>query len=307
MFQFLKTQGQKITKALSKTREAFTSKLQSILSKPLNQETLEELEQFLYEADLGSEVIENLLQHIQQTTQKQKDMTTDDLILSCYGFCKDLLPKEPIDLNVATKGPTITILLGTNGTGKTTSLAKLAHYYQKQGKKVLVAAADTYRAAATEQLLSWAAYLGVTTVTGSDRSDPATILFNAITKARESQHDVILCDTAGRVDSQIDFLHQLDKMYRVAQKLDPSAPHNTLFTVDATLGQNISEQITTFQKYMPISGLIVTKLDGTAKGGALIPLYQRLQIPIHFVGTGEKLDDFSPFDSTTYLESMFKI
>jgi fused signal recognition particle receptor len=201
--------------------------------------------------------------------------------------------------------PHLILIVGTNGSGKTTSCAKLAKLYKDQGKKVLLVAADTFRAAAIEQLEIWSSRLGIEIVKGLPGGDPAAIVFDALTKAKAKHFDIVIADTAGRLDSKKELMNELDKVRRVSDKCCPGAPHETMLVLDATTGQSAIEQARVFNQFTPLSSLILTKLDGSAKGGIVLAIYRQLGIPVHFVGTGEKEGDFASFDVDEYLDGLF--
>jgi len=199
----------------------------------------------------------------------------------------------------------VIFVIGVNGNGKTTTVAKLANHYKKQGKKVLIGAADTFRAAAVDQLEIWSERLGVEMVKGKPKSDPAAVTFDTIQAAISRKSDVVIIDTAGRLHTRSDLLQELEKMVRVANKALPEAPHETLLTLDATVGQNALTQAEIFHQFAPLSGLILTKMDGTAKGGTAIAIQRKLKLPIEFLGTGESFSDLSPFDANSFVDSLF--
>jgi fused signal recognition particle receptor len=201
--------------------------------------------------------------------------------------------------------PYIILVVGVNGNGKTTSCAKLAKKYQDSGKKVILGAADTYRAAAQEQISLWAERLQLPVVRGLPKSDPSSVVFDTLTSALAKKIDIAIIDTAGRLHTKTPLMQELDKIQRVSNKVVPGAPHETLLVLDATVGQNAIDQAKTFLKYAPVSGLILTKLDGTAKGGVVINIWQELKIPVKFIGVGERVDDLEPFEPEAFIKSIF--
>ena len=205
-----------------------------------------------------------------------------------------------------TPSPRVLLIVGVNGSGKTTSIAKLARAYQSEGKKVLLAAGDTFRAAAIEQLSTWSERLGVDIIKSKPGADPSAVAFDALTAAQARDCDIVLIDTAGRLQNKVDLMQELEKIKRVCQKVIPSAPHETLLVLDATTGQNAIDQATLFHQVTPLSGIILAKLDGSAKGGIILSIYQKLKIPVLWVGTGEGPDDLEPFDPATYADSLFE-
>lgn len=219
---------------------------------------------------------------------------------------KALMRQEAEPLRFAAAGPTVVMVCGVNGSGKTTSIAKLAHLVQAEGKKVVLGAADTFRAAAVEQLTIWAKRLGVPIVTGPSGSDPASVAHRTVATALETGVDVAIVDTAGRLQTQQNLMQQLTKIHRVLGKQIPEAPHEVLLVIDATTGQNGISQAKHFTDAVRCTGIILAKLDGTAKGGVVVAIRQQVGLPVKFVGVGEKLDDLAPFDSDSFVEAMFE-
>ena len=199
----------------------------------------------------------------------------------------------------------VILVVGVNGSGKTTSSAKLARLYQQKGEKVLLAAGDTYRAAAIEQLSLWAERLKIDCIKGMQGGDPSAILFDALTAAKARGHSVVIADTAGRLQSKQDLMQELSKIERVLKKVVPDAPHETFLVLDATTGQNAIDQAKVFHSFVPLTGLILTKLDGSAKGGIVLSIYHQMGIPIRYMGIGEKAEDFIPFNQDEYIEALF--
>jgi fused signal recognition particle receptor len=300
MFDFLKTRYQKIKNTLGK-------KIGALFSKPLSEETLEELEQILYEADLGSAVIQELIESIQDYYRKHPKASQNDLIKVLEKKALTILQEPPTVTSIQAKSdhPQIILMVGINGSGKTTTVAKLASYYQKQGKKVLIAAGDTFRAAAADQLEIWAERLKLQIVRGLAGADPSSVIFDALKSAIAKKIDIVIADTAGRLDSKIDLMKELDKIYRVIKKFDPDAPHEVLLVIDGNLGQNVKEQALTFHKYAPVTGFVVSKLDGSAKGGVILGLYREMGIPVKWIGVGEGAEDLVIFDPENYVEALF--
>ena len=202
--------------------------------------------------------------------------------------------------------PLVYLIVGINGSGKTTSIAKLAHLFKKEGKKVLLAAGDTFRAGAIDQLTLWAEHLNIEIVKASPGSDPSSVAFDGLTAAKSRGADVILIDTAGRLQNKTDLMQELEKIRRVCNKVIPGAPHEIILVIDATIGQNGVEQAKIFNQFTPLTGILMAKLDGTAKGGIILPIYRELGVPIRFVGVGEKVDDLMPFDAVEYVSGLFE-
>ncbi len=307
MFQFLKSGYEKIKSALSKTRSALSQRIKALFGKPWSDETFDQLEQILFEADLGTACATSFVDHLR--SQLRTHPTSDireilqifhDKTLAILNTPHKIEHKSPLPGE-----PLVVLIVGVNGSGKTTSIAKLAKRYQKEGKKVLLAAGDTFRAAAIEQLTTWAERLGVDIVKASPGSDPSAVAFDALTAAKSRGADVVFIDTAGRLQNKTDLMKELEKIKRTLAKVIPSAPHETLLVLDATTGQNAVDQAAIFNEATPLSGIVLAKLDGSAKGGIVLSIYQQLGIPVRWVGTGEQADDFEPFDPIAYADSLF--
>lgn len=300
MFSFFKNKFKKIKSNL-------VSKVKRLFSRPIDDETIEELEQILYEADLGSTCCEMFLSHIQAFYKKNKSATAEDFLLEMKKLSSEILSEPPkVKTNEPLPNePKVILLVGINGSGKTTSTAKLAAKYTKEGKKVLLAAGDTFRAAAQEQLQLWADKLNLSIVKGSQGADPSSVIYDAIAKAKANGFDVVIADTAGRLESKTDLMKELEKIDRVCKKLCSTAPHETYLVLDSTIGQSANEQAKIFHSFTPLTGIILTKMDGSAKGGIILSIYQQMGIPICYVGLGETEADFEPFDKEQYLDALF--
>ncbi len=297
MFTFLK-------KALSKTTSFFTKRLSNLFSKPLDEGRKEMLEEILYEADLGSVVVDHFIKKIEHFEAHTKEAYLDkleDIALEILEKKIGKLGKEPKASN-----PKVILMVGVNGSGKTTSIAKLGKLYKDAGKKVLFACGDTFRAAATEQLELHAKALTIDIVLAKHGQDPAAVIFDAMSKGKHGNYDVIICDTAGRLESRTELLEELKKIDHVVKKIDPDAPHEVYLTIDAGLGQTCLAQVENFNKFIPLTGLILTKIDSTAKGGVALSIYKQQELPIVYVGFGETLCDFSLFDAKSYAKALFK-
>lgn len=308
MFGFLKTPFQKITKALAKTRSFLSDRLHALFSKPLDEETFEQLEQILFEADLGSECVADFTAYLRKEIPHMQTRDAPSLIALFQNHALSLLtlpPKESPKASLPGE-PLVILIVGVNGTGKTTSVAKLAHMYKEQGKKVLLAAADTFRAAAIEQLTLWAERLSIPLVKGQSGSDPASVVFDALTAAKARGVDIVLIDTAGRLQNKSDLMGELEKIKRTCAKVIPSSPHQTLLILDATTGQNAIDQARTFHRFTPLTGILLAKLDGSAKGGIILSIYKQLGIPVQWIGVGESIDDLEPFDPHSYAKALFQ-
>ncbi len=274
------------------------SKIQALFSRGVDESTYTHLEQLLYEADLGPSIAVDLVEKLRIFLRKK---TVEDAL----GFLKEELakfftPSLPVEMH----SPHVILVVGVNGSGKTTSIAKLSLHYKKMGKKVLIAAGDTFRAAAVEQLQTWADKIDVPLVKSTQGGDASAVAFDALKAATARGIDVVLIDTAGRLQNKEDLMQELAKIRRVLQKQMPDSPHETLLVLDATTGQNAIDQATTFHKFCPITGIVLTKLDGSAKGGIAVPIQKELGIPICWVGLGEGEDDLIPFDLNSYLDAL---
>jgi fused signal recognition particle receptor len=263
----------------------------------------DELEESLIRADLGVPMTTRIIKTLQER-EAWSLMGINNVVKVVRDEVARVLPAKPAAIRPLAGKPNVVLLLGVNGTGKTTSTAKLAHYLQKHRHSVLLAAADTFRAAAIEQLAIWATRLGVEIVKGEYNADPAGLCYEAYQAAVKQKVDFLLCDTAGRMHTKKNLMAELEKVKRSLAKHDPDAPHERLLVVDATTGGNALNQAREFQSAIGLTGIIVTKLDGSGKGGIVVAMQDELGIPTRFVGTGEQLDDFAPFDRKTYIENL---
>jgi fused signal recognition particle receptor len=263
----------------------------------------DELEESLIRADLGVPMTTRIIKTLQDR-EAWSLMGISDVVKVVREEIARILPPNPAPIRSLPAKPKVILLLGVNGTGKTTSTAKLAHYLQQDRHSVLLAAADTFRAAAIEQLGVWAKRLSVEMIQGQYNADPAALCYEAYQAAARSKIEFLLCDTAGRMHTKMNLMAELQKMKRTLGKHDPDAPHETLLVVDATTGSNALNQARQFQTAVGLTGLIVTKLDGSGKGGIVVAIQDELGIPTRFVGTGEQLDDFAPFDRHTYIDNL---
>lgn len=303
VLNFLKSSYNKVKNALGKT--LLGQKIRALFGGSINEETLEHLEKLLYEADLGVALAVELTEKVRQRLRVNSKLTGDELL---QFLREDLLQMMTFNsqMLITEETPEILLIVGVNGNGKTTSVAKLAKRYKDSGKKVLVAAADTFRAAAIEQLEMWAHKLDVDIVKGAPNSDPAAVTFDAISAAKARHADVVLIDTAGRLHTKIPLMQELEKIKRSCRKFSSKSPHETLLVIDASVGQNAIEQAQIFNKFTPITGLILTKLDGSAKGGIVVGIQRQLKIPVKFIGVGEGMDDLEPFNAETFVQALFE-
>ena len=263
----------------------------------------DELEESLIRADLGVPMTTRIIKTLQER-EAWSLLGINDVVRVLREEVARILPAKASAIRPLSGKPNVILLLGVNGTGKTTSTAKLAHYFQKNGHSVLLVAADTFRAAAIEQLGVWATRLGVNMIKGEYNADPAALCYEGYQAAAKSKIEFLLCDTAGRMHTKRNLMAELQKVKRTLAKHDSEAPHETLLVVDATTGGNALSQAREFQSAIGLTGLIVTKLDGSGKGGIVVAIQDELGIPTRFVGTGEELDGFAPFDRRTYIENL---
>ena len=276
------------------------SLVQQFAAKPID---WDELEEALIRADLGVSMTTRIIKVLRER-EAWSLLGIGHVIKAVREEIGRILPRDPTPIRRATGKPTVVLIVGVNGTGKTTSTAKLAHCLQKSQQSVLLAAADTFRAAAIEQLAIWAKRLGVEMVRAEYGADPAALCYDAYRSAAKTKTDFLLCDTAGRQHTKANLMAALQKAKRALGKLDPDAPHETLLVVDATTGSNALNQVREFHNALALTGLIVTKLDGSGKGGIVIAIQDELGIPTRFVGTGEKIEDFAPFNVQDFLANM---
>jgi fused signal recognition particle receptor len=297
---------EKLKKGFSKTKTQVFDKISSAISakKKIDDDLLEEIEEILISGDVGVDATLQLLERVKMRVRKERYEDAEDL----YKLLKEEIavgfpPSNFTEANLPKK-PYVILVVGVNGVGKTTSIAKLAHRFQQQGKKVLLAAGDTFRAAAVEQLEVWANRLGADIVKHQSGSDPAAVAFDALSAAMARQSDVVLIDTAGRLHTKVNLMEELKKVVRVIKKVIPDAPHYTLLVLDGTTGQNALNQAKQFIETVGVDGIALTKLDGSAKGGAVIGIAHELKLPVEYIGVGEGMDDLQRFDPKAYAESL---
>jgi fused signal recognition particle receptor len=292
---------------LGKTRAKISSSLSSVLSlgRKIDEDLLDELEETLIADDIGVETTDKLVSELREAYRGREIATTDDVIPFLKEHIKSYWPHRDRQLQTAATGPTVILVAGVNGTGKTTSIAKLAHIFNENGKKVIVAACDTFRAAAVEQLSIWADRIGVQIVKHQSGSDPAAVAFDACEAAVARDADILVLDTAGRLHTKKDLMLQLTKIRDVVTRKIPDAPHEVLLVLDATTGQNAISQAKLFTEAINVTGIFLAKLDGTARGGIVIAIKDQLDIPVKFVGLGEKPEDIAEFDPDAFVEALF--
>lgn len=298
----------KFKEGLAKTRDVFVERVEDLFSrtKKIDEDFYEELEEILIGADVGVTTVMKLISELRAEVKKQRIEDPSQLQPILTEKLVELLSgTENGKLNMASSGLTVILFVGVNGVGKTTTIGKMAHMFKSQGKKVMMAAGDTFRAAAIEQLETWGQRVGVEVIKQQSGSDPAAVMYDAVQAAKNRGVDVLLCDTAGRLQNKVNLMEELGKIYRVIQREVPDAPHETLLVLDATTGQNALSQAKMFGDKAGLTGLVLTKLDGTAKGGIVVAIRQELKIPVKFVGLGEKMDDLQPFDSEQFVHALF--
>ena len=290
---------------LSKSRKAMVQQIATVAFDPADDTLWEGIEEGLIAADVGVPSTVEIVERLEGEAAAGRLNTGAELAQALRVIASGLMQTEQDDRIDVTHVPTVLLMVGVNGTGKTTTIGKLASRLAQHGKKVVIAAGDTYRAAAAEQLAVWAERSGATFIRTKDGGDPAAVAFDAVQYAREHGADVVLIDTAGRLHTKVNLMQELEKIRRVIEKQLPGAPHETLLTIDATTGQNGMRQAQEFASVAHVSGVVLTKLDGSAKGGIAVAIANELGIPIKLVGIGESLDDLQPFDAGEFLEALF--
>ena len=303
---------EKYDKGLEKSRKTFGQFMNDLFSnfRMVDDEFFEELEEALISADVGFETAMRISDELQEevklkNVKKQEDVQ-NTIIEKLVEIYEAEGQEENNNLNIQTDGPTIILFVGVNGVGKTTSIGKLAHRYKQEGKKVLLAAADTFRAGAIDQLVVWGDRAGVDVVKHSAGSDPAAVVFDAVERTKKENYDILLVDTAGRLQNKVNLMKELEKMKRVIEREYPSAPHEVLLVVDATTGQNAMIQAKEFKDTTDVTGIVLSKLDGTAKGGMVLAIRNELHLPVKLVGLGEKITDLADFVPNQFVYGLFK-
>lgn len=296
---------EKLKQGLSKTKSSFNEKLNNVFSnfRKVDEELLEELEEALIMSDVGVETSTKIINNLRERVKKEKIENEEDVKKALKDEIKKILDEVDNSLNLDTK-PSVILVVGVNGVGKTTSIGKIANRLKKDGKKVVIAAADTFRAAAVEQLEIWANRAGCDIVKREEGADPASVVFDAIRITKEKNADVLICDTAGRLHNKKYLMDELIKIKKVIDKELPEASKEILMVLDATTGQNAIMQVKAFKETVDINGLILTKLDGTAKGGVVIGIVEENKMPVKFIGIGEQIDDMEKFSSTDFVDAL---
>lgn len=310
MSQQTSTVTEKFKEGLSKTRNNFSEKVNDLVSRyrKVDEDFFEELEEILIGADVGFETVMELIDELKNEVKRkniQDPKVVQDVISEKLVAIYQNGEEESSTINMQRDGLTVILFVGVNGVGKTTTIGKLAHKYKEEGKKVLLAAGDTFRAGAIEQLEVWGERVGVDVIKHTEGSDPAAVMFDAVQAAKSRNADILLCDTAGRLQNKVNLMKELEKVKRVIEREVPGAPHEVLLVLDATTGQNALVQAKTFKETTNVSGIVLTKLDGTAKGGIVLAIRNELHIPVKFVGLGEKMDDLQSFDPERYVYGLF--
>lgn len=292
---------------LSKTRDSILKGVDDVLSnfKHIDEELYEELEEALIMADFGVDTTLYIMKKLKEKVKEDKMTDPSGLKSALQEIITNLLTEQPTEDILNPEGPTVVLVIGVNGVGKTTSIGKMSHLFKSQHKKVLVAAADTFRAAAIEQLNIWTNRAGVEIIKHEEGSDAAAVVFDAISAAKSRKSDVLICDTAGRLQNKTNLMKELEKISRIIAREYPEAKKEILIVIDATTGQNAIQQVKLFKEVADISGIILTKLDGTAKGGAIVGIYESLKVPVKYIGVGEKIDDLQPFDAEAFAKALF--
>lgn len=295
----------KIAEGLKKTKENFLGGLQRIFNSftKIDEELFEELEEQMIMSDIGVETSVEICTRVRKKVKERGITDPNDIMELIYEVISEIMGDDTgLDLSVS---PAVIMVIGVNGAGKTTTIGKLCHLFKNEGKKVLVAAADTFRAAAIDQLEVWTQRAGVDIVKHSEGSDPASVVFDAVAAAKARGCDVLICDTAGRLHNKKNLMEELAKMNRIIEREAPDSSKEILLVLDATTGQNAVNQARLFSEVAPISGIVLTKLDGTAKGGIVISIKNELGIPVKLIGVGEQIDDLQPFSSVDFVKALF--
>ncbi|MGD7021070.1 signal recognition particle-docking protein FtsY [Rossellomorea vietnamensis] len=300
----------KFKDGLSKTRNNFSSKVNDLVARyrKVDEEFFEELEEILIGADVGFDTVMELVDQLRYEAKRRNIQETSELQSVISEKLVEIYEGDAgasNELNIQEDTLTVILFVGVNGVGKTTTIGKMAHMFKEQGKSVLLAAGDTFRAGAIDQLEVWGQRAEVPVIKHSEGSDPAAVIYDAVQSAKAKNADILLCDTAGRLQNKVNLMNELQKVKRVIEREIPGAPHEVLLVLDATTGQNALLQAKTFKEATDVSGIVLTKLDGTAKGGIVIGIKNELQIPVKFVGLGEKVDDLQPFDPEKYVYGLF--
>ena len=301
------TKNEKYVVAMDKSRNNFATKLNALAARyrEVNEDYFDELEEILIEADIGVKIVMEIIDETKKEVRLEKIKTPEEinetLVDKMFIYYAKGGEDMDTDINYNPDGTTVILVVGVNGVGKTTSIAKLAYRMKKEGKKVLLVAGDTFRAGAIEQLEVWANRIDVDIVKGNEKEDPSSVYYKGVKKAKDEAYDVVICDSAGRLQTKVNLMDELSKMRRVLSKEIDSAPHEVMLVIDATTGQNGVIQASSFAKATGVDSIILTKMDSTSKGGIILSIREELGIPVKFIGLGEKLDDLEEFDLEDYV------
>jgi fused signal recognition particle receptor len=302
--------GKDLKEGLEKTRHGFVARIGSLIGrKQIDQALIDQLEEILFTADIGAKTSQKLFESVKQSLSRNELKDADAVWAVIRKESEAILARAQEKAGAfdpSRAKPFVLLTIGVNGVGKTTTIGKLAAKLTAEGKKVILAAGDTFRAAATEQLEIWGQRTGVPVVKGKEGGDPSAVLFDAVKRAQTEGFDVVICDTAGRLHTKENLMAELEKVRRVMKKAMPDAPHETILVLDATNGQNAIAQAATFKQAMDITGIVLTKLDGTAKGGVILGICDELQVPVRFIGIGEKVADLRPFSAHEFVEALYE-
>ncbi|RFU63310.1 signal recognition particle-docking protein FtsY [Peribacillus glennii] len=302
--------SEKFKEGLTKTRDSFAGRVNDLVARyrKVDEEFFEELEEILIGADVGFETVMELIDELKTEVKRRNISDTKEVQSVISEKLVEIYQGEDDAsrvLNIQREGLTVILFVGVNGVGKTTTIGKLAHKFKEEGKSVILAAGDTFRAGAIEQLEVWGSRVGVEVIKQGEGSDPAAVMYDAIQSAKARKADILICDTAGRLQNKVNLMKELEKVKRVIEREVPGAPHEVLLVLDATTGQNALIQAKTFKEATDVSGIVLTKLDGTAKGGIVLAIRNELSIPVKFVGLGERMDDLQEFDPEKYVYGLF--
>jgi fused signal recognition particle receptor len=297
----------RLRQGLAKTRDGLSSRLDQMFAvgKAIDQALLDEIETLLITSDFGMPVTEEVIQTLTKAMSRKSLKDAEAVREALKSTLVQMIEPSALPLPQSDAEPLVVLMVGVNGAGKTTTAGKLAHRFKSEGRHVMLAAGDTYRAAAVEQLKTWGERNGVDVVAQQTGADSASVIFDALSSAKAKGADVLIADTAGRLQNKANLMQELEKIVRVMNRIDESAPHSVLLVIDGGTGPNALMHAREFKNSVPVSGLVVTKLDGTAKGGVMFALARELGLPIHFIGVGEQLDDLRPFDAKAYVEAIF--
>lgn len=301
---------EKFKEGLTKTRNNFSGKVNDLVARyrKVDEDFFEELEEILIQADVGFDTVMKLIEELKMEVKRrniQDPQEVQSVISEKLVEIYNAGDEQTSLLNIQEDGLTVILFVGVNGVGKTTTIGKMAHKFKSEGKSVLLAAGDTFRAGAIEQLEVWGERAGVDVIKQAEGSDPAAVMYDAIKSAKSRNVDILICDTAGRLQNKVNLMKELEKVKRVIEREVPGAPHEVLLVLDATTGQNALIQAKTFKEATNVSGIVLSKLDGTAKGGIVLAIRNELKIPVKFVGLGEKMDDLQEFNAEQYVYGLF--